>query len=124
MGSRGASSGVSIRGNKYGTQYKSILQFENIKFVKKTSRQSEDLMETMTPGRIYATVGGKDVIRITFFDEINKRNKVIEIDKKTQKWHVHHGYEHTEYSEEHHESLSDSDQIFLDKVLEVWHNKK
>lgn len=33
------------------TNYKAIIKSSNIKFVKKTSNQSETLMETMTKGR-------------------------------------------------------------------------
>lgn len=33
FGGRGASSGISEKGNAYGTQYKILLEYENIKFV-------------------------------------------------------------------------------------------
>ena len=48
MGGRGASSGISDYGNKYGSQYRTLYQDGNIKFVQKNSRTSETLMETMT----------------------------------------------------------------------------
>lgn len=35
MGGRGASSGMSDEGNKYGSQYHTVLESENIKFVSK-----------------------------------------------------------------------------------------
>lgn len=123
MGGRGARYGISDKGNKYGSQYHALLpNGENIKFVSKNTRQSEALLETMTKGRIYATIGGKELIRITFFDDDGKRNKVIEKDKRTGKWHVHHGYEHSEYSEKKHDPLLPDDQKFLDKVQEMWKN--
>lgn len=115
---------MSDKGNPYGSQYHTLLEVDNIKFVSKNTRQSENLMETMTSGRVYATVGGEAVIRITFFDEENKRSKVIELDKRTETWHVHQGYEHTEYSENHWDPLSDSDRKILDKVLTAWNNRK
>lgn len=125
MGGRGANSGVSIKGNKYGSQYHTILQNAEIKFVQKNTRQSEDLMETMTPGRIYATVGGNEIIRITFFDDNNKRKRVIEKDKRTGEWHVHKGYLHSEYSENHRDKLDPIiDKPILDRVLEQWQNRK
>ena len=34
MGGRGASSGISNKGHKYGTEYHTVLRDENIKFVK------------------------------------------------------------------------------------------
>lgn len=126
MGGRGASSGISHSnkgvGNSYGTQYREIFSAGNLIFVTKVSRQSENLMETMTPGRVYGTIGGKELIRITFFNKQNKRRKVIEKDKRTGKWHVHHGYEHREYSEKMHEPLSEQDQRYLDMAQRLWQN--
>mgnify|MGYP007046004552 FL=1 len=75
MGGRGTSSGISEKGNKYGSQYHTILEYENIKFVKANSRNSESLFETMTDGRVYVTVGGNDSLKITYYDELNKRNR-------------------------------------------------
>lgn len=129
MGGRGASSGISKKGNKYGSQYNTIrkkdkkpLQVGNIKFIAKNNRQSETLMETMTEGRVYVTVAGKNVLRITMFDKNNQRNKVIEKDHRTGKWHVHHGYLHREYSEKKHDPLTQNDKALLDKVLRIWKN--
>lgn len=124
MGGRGASSGISARGNKYGSQYHTLMEQGNIKFVTKNSRQSEALMETMTAGRVYATINGNTVQRITFFDNENKRNKVIEIDKRTGKWHVHKGYFHAEKSDNAHDQLTASDKKMLDKVLRLWNNRR
>ena len=124
MGGRGAASGMSNNGNKYGTQYRTLLHEGNIKFVTKISRQSETLMETMTAGRVYVEVGGKDLLRIVSFDEKNKRSHVIEVDKRTGKWHVHNGYFHSEKGESRHEPLSDEDEKMLAKVKSLWHNHK
>ena len=123
MGGRGARFGISEKGNKYGSQYHALLESGKIKFVSKNTRQSEDLMDTMTAGRIYATVGGDDIIRITLFDSANKRNKVIEKDKRSGKWHVHKGYNHAEYSAKVHNDLSVSDRQLLDKVQRLWKNR-
>mgnify|MGYP007102040196 CR=1 FL=1 len=123
MGGRGAKSGISARGHKHGTQYDTLLQEGVIKFVKKATRQSESLMETTAPGRIYVTIGGNEARGITFFDDGNKGNKVIEQDKRTGEWHVHNGYLHTEYSEEHRDRLSDSDGKLLDMVKQAWNNR-
>lgn len=124
MGGRGASSGISKDGNKYGTQYHTVLQDGNIKFVNKVKRQSETLMETMTEGRVYVEVGGKDLLRIVFFDENNKRNHVIERDKRTGEWHAHSGYLHNEDGIADHEPLNDDDKKILAKVKRLWHNHK
>ena len=64
FGGRGASSGISDKGNEYGSQYHTVLESKNIKFVSKNKRTSETLMETMTKGRIYVEVGGEDLLRI------------------------------------------------------------
>lgn len=123
MGGRGSSSGIPDKGRKYGSQYHKVWEFENIKYVQRNPDAKEALMETRTPGRIYATVGGNDIIRITLFDSDNKRNKVIEKDKRSGEWHVHNGYNHWEYSEKRHNPLGSEDQKLLDKVNEAWKNR-
>lgn len=127
MGGRGASSGYSIDKNgnpraKYGTQYHALFESDNIKFVAKNARQSETLMETMTPGRIYVETGGKDLLRIVMFDAENKRNRVIERDKRTGKWHVHKGYFHAEKGKSDHEPMTKADKIIVEKVKRMWYN--
>lgn len=124
MGGRGASSGISDKGNKYGSQHHTVLESENIKFVSKNKRSSETLMETMTKGRIYVEVGGNDLLRIISFDESNKRNHVIERDKRSGEWHVHNGYFHAEHGTSQHEPLNDIDKRLLDKVRKLWYNNK
>ena len=121
MGGRGANSGLGK--NPYGSQYHTVLEHGNIKFVTNTVKNYEQLMETMTSGRTYVQVGGEEIVRIVFMDEKNKRNKVIEKDKRTKEWHVHHGYFHTEDSEKKHEPLSKNDKLFLEKVQKIWHNR-
>lgn len=82
FGGRGASSGISEKGNAYGTQYKILLEYENIKFVTNAGKNYEALMETMTNGRTYVQIGGEEILRIVQMDENNRRNRVIEFDKK------------------------------------------
>lgn len=122
MGGRGASSGVSEKGHKYGSQYHTVLLVDNVKFVEKNTRQSEPLMETMTPGRVYVEVGGKDPLRVIFFDEENRRNRVIERDKRNDTWHVHEGYFHSENSSEKHGNLTGNDKKVLERALNIWNN--
>ena len=58
MGGRGASSGVSDSGNHYGSEYNTVYQSGNIKFVKQVNASNaKSPMETMTKGRIYVTLG-------------------------------------------------------------------
>ncbi len=122
MGGRGASSGRSRHGNEYGTQYKKLFERGAVKFVTKTSRQSEPLMETMTKGRIYATIGGNNINAITFFDNKNRRAVVLERDKKTDTWHKHYGYEHAERGKNH-ETLNDADKEVIAKIKQMWNNR-
>lgn len=127
MGGRGSSSGMSVDKNgnpkaPYGSQYHALLEVENIKFVAKNTRQSEALMETMTPGRIYVETGGQDLLRIVMFDAENKRNRVIERDSRTGKWHVHKGYFHAEHGTNEHEPMTESDRLLVEKVKRLWYN--
>lgn len=124
MGGRGASSGFSNKGNAYGTQYHTVFEHENIKYVTNSIKNYEPLMETMSNGRVYVQVGGEDIVRIVFMDTDNKRNKVIEKDKKSKEWHVHYGYIHKENSEREHDPLTDADKVFLEKVRNIWHNRR
>lgn len=105
MGGRGAGSGISDRGNEYGSQFHSITDVNgkplvsgNIKFIESNSRKSESLFETMTKGRVYAVVGGNDLLKIVYFDKENKHVKEINFGHKHAELdpHVHHGYYHNE----------------------------
>lgn len=63
MGGRGASSGVSDKGKKYGTEYETLKTDGNIKFVRfKDSGSAKTPQETMTKGRVYVTVNAKNVL--------------------------------------------------------------
>lgn len=80
MGGRGASSGISDKGKRYGTEYKTVLQSGNIKFVKKNEGSVSAPMETQSRGRIYVTVGNKnDLKSISFYDSENERYKQIDL---------------------------------------------
>ena len=137
MGGRGASSGMSRyidkdgkdKGNPYGSQYKSLYESGSIKFVTKKSRQSEPLMETMTKGRVYARVEGKDnnlyVKSIVYFDKNNKRNKQIDLDHSHdgKQPHIHYGYEFKK-GEHFAYNLTTKEKGMVDRVLNEWDNFK
>lgn len=137
MGGRGASSGVSEGrngkpGNAYGTQYKKLFEDGNIKFVEKVSRDAEPLLETMTRGRVYVTVGGKkDLLQIVYFDKENKRAKTIDLDHthKGMNEHTHHGYYHYEYDAKNGvkklaTNLTPEEKRMVDRVRKLWYNHK
>ena len=87
MGGRGAAGGYSIDENgniknPYGSQYHTLLKRGNIKFVQANERHSESLLETMTPGRVYVTVGGNDLLQIMYYDNNGKRKS----DNRSKVW--------------------------------------
>lgn len=113
--------------NKYGTQYRTLLTDGNIKFVTKINRQSETLMETMTRGRVYVTVGGDDLQKIIYFDNENRRIKEINLDHthKGMGIHVHHGYEHSENDgPKGAANLTPEEKRMVDRVRKLWYAYK
>lgn len=132
MGGRGASSGFSFdkEGNakaKYGSQYHSLFEKGNIKFVAKNERTSETLMETMTKGRVYVTVGGEDLLQVVYFDSKNKRNKTIDLSHphNGQVPHVHHGYEHNENDgPKGATKLTPQEKRMVERVRKLWYDYK
>lgn len=128
MGGRGASSGSSEYGNKYGSQYHCLYQYRNIKYVTKNTRQSEALMETMTNGRVYAVIGGNKVMHIIYFDKDNKRSKQIDLVPPAHNGilpHTHRGYFHNEDDEkEANLNLTSKETKMVERVLKIWDNRK
>lgn len=130
MGGRGASSGFSVdkRGrlkNPYGSQYHTLMQSGNIKFVEKNERISETLMETMTAGRVYVTVGGSELLQVIYFDTKNKRSKTIDLshDHNGERPHTHHGYGHNERDGPKGSTrLTDKERRMVDRVRKLWYN--
>lgn len=128
MGGRGASSGISEGKNAqnvYGSQYHTVLQEGNIKFISKNARNSETLMETMTRGRVYVTVGGNELRSITYFDNENKRKKTIDLSHLHGglQPHTHHGYEHNENDGPKGASkLTPDEKKMVEYVTKLWYN--
>lgn len=63
MGGRGASSGVSVKGKPYGSEFHTVLKDGNVKFVKANDGLATAPMETMTRGRVYVTVNESDQLK-------------------------------------------------------------
>lgn len=125
MGGRGASSGVSKAGNRYGSHYHSLLTAGNIKFVTKNSRDSETLMETMTRGRVYAHVEGDEIKSIVYFDNENKRAKQIDLTHPHRPYfngeHTHHGYFHNENdSKKGAANLTTDEKKMVERLSRIW----
>ena len=125
MGGRGASSGISNKGKKYGTEYKTLLTEGNIKFVSyNESKSSKTPMETMTEERVYVTVNNKnELTAITYYDNNGKRSKQIDLTHNHQGLspHTHIGYEHDERGTR---GLNRQEEKIVDKVMKLWYNKK
>lgn len=122
MGGRGASSGTSRMGNRYGSQYHSLLTVGNVKFVSKNNRNSETLMETMTRGRVYAHVEGDDLKSIVYFDNSGLRSKQIDLDHAHLgvSPHAHDGYFHSEFRK----NLTTEERAMVDRVIRIWEDYK
>ena len=126
MGGRGASSGTSNAGNKYGTQYKTLLTSGNISFVSKVNQHSETLMETATKGRVYALIDRGKVKSIIYNDKNNKRSKQIDLnDHGGLTPHVHRGYFHNEYTSKNQPTkLTTEEKSMVERVTNIWNNHK
>jgi hypothetical protein len=129
MGGRGASSGRSTKGKAYGTEYSTVFQSGNIKFIRKNDNSSINTpMETMTNGRIYVTLGQNDKPKsITQYSNDGLRRKQIDITGKPHKIngkfvlpHTHEGYWHDEKGTH---GLYDREKKLVANVKEIWKNR-
>lgn len=126
MGGRGASSGISVKGKPYGTEYTELHQSGNIKFVKyNDSTSAKTPMETMTKGRVYVTVNSQSTLKsVTYYDKNNKRFKQLDLDHSHnikgdfEQPHTHKGYFHNEKGDF---NLSPKEQKMIDRVQKVWY---
>lgn len=135
MGGRGAASGMSVdkHGNPkhpYGTEFRTVLQQGNIKFVVSNSGSAKVPMETMTKGRVYVVVNEQDSIKsIAYYDKNNKRYKQIDVhgpdhtvNGKPETQHTHLGYEHEEYGGTR--LLTSKEKKMVERVLKTWYYHK
>ena len=63
MGGRGASSGMSANHKPYGSEYRTVYQSGNIKFVMRNEGATNTPMETMTRARIYVSVNSQNKLK-------------------------------------------------------------
>ena len=99
-----------------------------MKFVMQNSGSAKTPMETMSKGRVYATVNEQgDVKAITYYDKHNKRYKQIDVkgpkhpvNGKKIIPHSHHGYDHDEKGTR---VPSAKEQKMIDRVLKTWENR-
>ena len=100
------------------------LKVSNIKFVKyNDSGSAKSPQETMTKGRVYATVNKNgEVTAITYYDTSGKRSKTLDLNHKHdgKQPHTHHGYNHAEGGTT---GLSSKEAALVDFVTKTWYNK-
>lgn len=124
MGGRGSSSGISVKGRAYGTEYKSLHTAGNIKFLVYKFGNPTAPMETMTKGRVYVTLGKDGAPKyISYYDTENKRTKQIDLDKPHHGVlpHTHHGYMHKENdTPKGFAHLTDKERAMVNRVEEIW----
>ena len=127
MGGRGASSGMSVKGKPYGSEFKTVIKNSNIKFVKAVDEAQKTPMETMTRGRVYVTLNKNDNIKaITYYDTENKRINQIDLDRPHDKVspHTHHDYIHNENdSAKGYANLTPFEKNLTPFEKKIWYNK-
>ena len=122
MGSRGAASGTGK--HPYGSEYKTVLQDGNIKFVKyRLADNAKAPLETQTKGRVYVTVNNDNELSfISYYDHEGKRSKTIDLlhahDGKSP--HSHTGYEHNGKVTD----LTEEEKKLLARVRKAWYDSK
>ena len=126
-GGRGSASGISVKGVPYGSDYHTVLQSGNIKFVKQNKGGSTTSpMETMTKNRVYVTVAEDNHLKsIVYFDSNNKRKKQLDLDHihENLNEHVHHGYFHNENDgKKGCTGLSPKEKEMVARVRQLWYN--
>ncbi|SHF01302.1 hypothetical protein [Schwartzia succinivorans] len=129
MGGRGSSSGVSVQGKRYGSEYSSLLTYGNIKFVVVNNGNTKAPKETMTNNRVYVTldrVTGEPKY-ISYYDKSNKKEKQIDLQHGHAGMmpHIHHGYEHNENdSPKGASKLTVKEKKLASLISDVWRERR
>ena len=127
FGGRGSSSGISYKGHKYGTDYKTVLKSGNIKFIVKNRPDAEELLETMEKGRVYVLLNSKNNPGyIYYFNNQLKRNSRIDLSHyhRNMKPHNHHFEEKAFLNGKKGASkLTPQETKLVNNVLNIWYNK-
>jgi hypothetical protein len=125
MGGSGASLGTAKQ--PYGTEYTTVYEQGNIKYLTRNQGDASAPLETQTKGRVYVTINSADEPAfISYYDKANLRYKTIDlrhyhvVDGKPLKPHTAFGY--------HHNGLvrapTTKEQKMVERVLKTWQNRK
>ena len=123
MGGRGASSGISHKGDVYGTEFTTLLHFGNIKFVRYRHATSAKIpYETMSAAgnRVYVLINKQDEISsISFYNKEGKLRRQIHFGHAAHHGfspHIHKGYEHSQNAHK----PDKSDEAYIKKARRLW----
>lgn len=128
MGGRGASIGKSyvFRGKErvYGSEYKTMFQVDNIKFISQNDKTISTTAprETITKGRVYVTIN-TDLNKseyITYYSDDGKKSKSIDLlhKHKGMDIHVQEGYSHEIEARD----TTDKENRMVERVNKLWHD--
>jgi len=125
MGGRGAASGMSVSGNKYGTEYLTIHRSDNIKYLKRNVGKANLPLETMAgdQNRVYASINDKNKIQaIGFYNKNGDKRRQIDLlhTHGGEVPHVHSGYYHPDDTVR----LTKSDKAYIKKVTRIWNQRE
>ena len=128
MGGRGASSGTSKAGNRYGSQYRTVVSSGNIKIIDARHSGVETVIETMTRGQsLWCTELERKSWKHSHFDNENKRSKRIDLDHTHKKMipHTQHGYmTGGNDGKKGVSSLTPNEKKMVERIRRLWENKK
>lgn len=122
MGGRGAASGLSNNGKPYGSEYRTLFQVDNIKFVERRDNKSTTApIETRSENRIYVTVNKEDsqLHSISVMRGGKVREQIDYRDHKGMGVHVHewrYTDDGTPRRDRHPRALTVSERALYDKV--------
>ncbi|MBP2058969.1 hypothetical protein J2Z60_002170 [Lactobacillus colini] len=136
MGGRGANFRVSIKGHRYGTEFRSVFKYKNIKFVKnngldyRKGKKNKAIpatlpLETQTEGRVYISVDNQNELKSIAFYKNKKKYKQIDIDHKHKikgkyiQPHTHLRYYNAENGTK---KLTRKERKMIAEVIKVWKN--
>jgi hypothetical protein len=125
MGGRGAASGISAQGFEYGDEFETILEADNIKFVKYLQSKAAQIpLETRSAdkNRVYVLVNKDNILKsITFYNKDGKLSKQIDLAHKHQgqQPHLHIGYGHSKNIY----PLTQIDWVYITKVRKIWNQR-